>query len=96
MTHVLIFRERRFFNTLSKFLPTPSTPWQKKRIVLASSGHLTQETCMQHESHIADAGVGALPKLLAILAVVAGLCAIGAYVVYGSGMWNPPIAHSPY
>jgi hypothetical protein len=84
------------FQYLIEIFADPSTPWQKKRIILLSSGHLTQETCMQHESHIADAGIGALPKLLAILAVVVGLCAIGAYVVYGSGMWNPPVAHSPY
>jgi hypothetical protein len=51
---------------------------------------------MQHESHISEAGVGALPKLIAVLAIVVGLCAIGAYVVYGSGMWNPPVAHSSY
>ena len=51
---------------------------------------------MQHESHISEAGVGALPKLIAVLAIVVGLCAIGAYVVYGSGMWDPPVAHSSY
>ena len=51
---------------------------------------------MQHESHISEANVGALPKLIAVLAVVVGLCAIGAYVVYGSGMWNPPQAHQAY
>ena len=52
---------------------------------------------MQHgEFHISEASVGTLPKLIAVLAVVVGLCAIGAYVVYGSGMWNPPVAHSSY
>ena len=33
---------------------------------------------MQHESHISEASVGPLPKLIAVLAVVVGLCAIGA------------------
>jgi hypothetical protein len=51
---------------------------------------------MQHQSHIAEPSVGAMPKLIAVLAVVLGLCAIGAYVVYGSGMWNPPTAQSSY
>jgi hypothetical protein len=51
---------------------------------------------MQHENRIPEASVGALPKLLAVLAVVVGLLAVGAYVVYGSGMWNPPQAKSTY
>ena len=51
---------------------------------------------MQHDHYIAESNVGTLPKIIAILAVVLGLCAIGAFVVYGSGMWNPPVAHSSY
>jgi hypothetical protein len=51
---------------------------------------------MQHESHISEANTGALPKIIALIVIVVGLCAIGAYVVYGSGMWNPPPAHSDY
>ncbi len=52
---------------------------------------------MQHESHLDDkSDLGALPKIIAVLAVVAGLAAIGAYVVYGSGMWNPPVAKTSY
>jgi hypothetical protein len=51
---------------------------------------------MQHESHIAEANIGTLPKLVAVAVVILGLCAVGAYVVYGSGMWNPPAAKSAY
>jgi len=49
---------------------------------------------MQHEISYFRGQRRALPKLIAVLAIVVGLCAIGAYVVYGSGMWNPPVAHS--
>ena len=51
---------------------------------------------MQHETYIKESSVGVLPKILAVLAVVVLLCAAGAYVVYGSGMWNPPPAVSHY
>jgi hypothetical protein len=51
---------------------------------------------MQHESHIAESNSGTLPKLIAVLVVLLGLAAIGAYVVYGSGMWNPPQAKSAF
>ncbi len=49
---------------------------------------------MEHEAHIAEPDIGTLPKILAVLAIVVGLGAIGAYVVYGSGMWNPPVAQT--
>jgi hypothetical protein len=61
-----------------------------------SLGLLKQETSMQHETYIKESSVGVLPKILAVLAVVVLLCAAGAYVVYGSGMWNPPPAVSHY
>ena len=51
---------------------------------------------MQHESHIAESNTGAVPKLIAILVMVLGLAMVGAYVVYGSGMWNPAPAKSAY
>ena len=51
---------------------------------------------MQHISPIQESNVGAVSKLIAVLAVVVGLAAIGAGVVYGSGMWNPPPAKSAY
>jgi hypothetical protein len=51
---------------------------------------------MQHESHIAESKSGALSKFIAVLVVVLGLAAVGAYVVYGSGMWNPPQAKSAF
>ena len=51
---------------------------------------------MQHESHIEEPKAGAAAKLIALLVVVLGLVAVGAYVVYGSGMWNPPPAKSAY
>ena len=33
-----------------------------------------------------------LPKILAVLAMVVVLAAAGGYVIYGSGMWDPPKA----
>ena len=51
---------------------------------------------MQHESHIAESNSGALSKLIAVLVVLLGLAAVGAYVVYGSGMWNPAPAKSAF
>jgi hypothetical protein len=51
---------------------------------------------MDHQTPITEANTGTMPKILAVLAIVVGLAAIGAYVVYGSGMWNPPQAHSAY
>ncbi|HWC63950.1 MAG TPA: hypothetical protein VG501_10035 [Rhizomicrobium sp.] len=51
---------------------------------------------MEHQTPINEANTGALPKLIAVIAIVVGLAAIGAYVVYGSGMWNPPPAKSAY
>ena len=51
---------------------------------------------MQHQTPIAESDGSMLPKIIAVLAVVIGLAAIGAFVVYGSGMWNPPQAHSTY
>ena len=50
---------------------------------------------MEHEQHISDKDeVGMGGKLLAGIVVLVLLAAIGGYVVYGSGMWNPPIAHT--
>jgi hypothetical protein len=51
---------------------------------------------MEHETHISEANAGTMPKIIAIVAMLVVLCAAGAYVVYGSGMWNPPPAHSAY
>jgi hypothetical protein len=51
---------------------------------------------MDHQTPISEANTGALSKIIAIVAIVVGLACIGAYVVYGSGMWNPPQAHSAY
>jgi hypothetical protein len=51
---------------------------------------------MEHQTPISEANSSGLSKIIAIVAVVVGLAAIGAYVVYGSGMWNPPPAHSAY
>jgi hypothetical protein len=92
----IISRERRPFNPRAKFARSPSRLFRERRIVTLSSGQSERETFMQHDSHIAESHTGAMPKIIAILAVVLGLCAVGAYVVYGSGMWNPPAAHSSY
>jgi hypothetical protein len=51
---------------------------------------------MQHDYHLAEENTGAMTRVIAIVVMLVGLCAIGAYVVYGSGMWNPPPAQSPY
>ena len=51
---------------------------------------------MQHETYIKESNAGALPKFIAVLAVLLVAFAAGAYVVYGSGMWNPPPAVSHY
>jgi hypothetical protein len=50
---------------------------------------------MQHHTYISDKPeIGAGPKLLALAIVVAILAAVAGYVVYGSGMWNPPVAQT--
>jgi hypothetical protein len=51
---------------------------------------------MQHMSRIEEANVGAFSKIIAALVVVLGLVAVGAAVVYGSGMWNPAPEKSAY
>ena len=45
---------------------------------------------MEHHAHLSDKSdqsVGV--KLLAVLLVALAIAALGGYVVYGSGMWNP-------
>jgi hypothetical protein len=59
-------------------------------------GAIEQETFMQHMSRIEEANVGAVPKIIAALVVILGLAAVGAFVVYGSGMWNPAPAKTAY
>lgn len=50
---------------------------------------------MQHETHISDhSEVGMGARLFAAAMIVIALCAIGAYVVYGSGMWAPVAQHT--
>ena len=53
---------------------------------------------MQHESHISDEpNIGVGVRIVAILLVLIVIGAIVAYVVFGSGMWNPPpVQHSAY
>jgi hypothetical protein len=82
---------RRFPN--HKFGPMASSG---KRKISPSRGIKKQETSLQNETHIAEPNGGTLPKLIALLVVVLGLAAVGAYVVYGSDMWNPPQAKSAY
>jgi hypothetical protein len=68
--------------------------WYKCFVFIAV---IARRLSMQHESHIPDeAEIGTLPKLIAVLAIVAGLLAIGAYVVYGSGMWAPQPEKAAY
>ena len=50
---------------------------------------------MQHQTYIDDkADSDIKTKIIAVLLVVAAIAAIGVYVVYGSGMWNPPVQHT--
>lgn len=45
---------------------------------------------MQHQTYIDDKqSQGFASKIVAVLLVVAAIAAIGGYVVYGSGIWNP-------
>jgi hypothetical protein len=49
---------------------------------------------MEHDIHIDDEPVISMgTKLVAALVVIVALCCSGAYVVYGSGMWNPAPQH---
>jgi hypothetical protein len=53
---------------------------------------------MMHPTHIEETSdFGAATKVAAILIVLALLCGVGAYVVYGSGMWAPqPVQTTNY
>ena len=49
---------------------------------------------MQHEAHLSDhSDTGAGARIFAAVIVIVALCAIGTYVVYGSGMWAPVAQH---
>lgn len=51
---------------------------------------------MEHEAHLSedvDRG-GMTAKIVALAAILAIFVGIGVYMVYGSGMWNPPVTHS--
>lgn len=50
---------------------------------------------MMHPTHIEEHDdLGAAARLVAILVVLAVLCGVAAYVVYGSGMWAPQPAQT--
>lgn len=52
---------------------------------------------MQHPTHIdVHEQTGAAPRIAAIIVIVAALCAIGGYVVYGSGLWHPQQQHDSF
>lgn len=47
---------------------------------------------MQHQAHISEKDEqNFTTKIVAIIVVVAAIAAIGGYVVYGTGMWNPQV-----
>ena len=49
-----------------------------------------REAYMEHHAHISDKSDQSIGvKLLAVLLVALAIAALGGYVVYGSGMWNP-------
>jgi hypothetical protein len=52
---------------------------------------------MEHEAHLSedvDRG-GMATKLIALAVIVALIIGTGVYLVYGSGMWNPPSVTHP-
>ncbi len=52
---------------------------------------------MEHNSHLTDSNdSGAFQKIIAAIVVAIALGAVGAYVMYGSGMWDPPVHHAAY
>jgi hypothetical protein len=54
--------------------------------LICACGRLT----LEHYAHISDKSDQSIGvKLLAVLLVVLAIAALGGYVVYGSGMWNP-------
>ncbi|MGH6828007.1 MAG: hypothetical protein ACREFW_03750 [Rhizomicrobium sp.] len=47
---------------------------------------------MQHQAHLSEKDEpNGRARIVAILVVIAAIVAIGGYVVYGSGMWNPQV-----
>ena len=50
---------------------------------------------MEHQTHISDkSDLSPTAKLIAAIAILAAICAGGAYLVYGSGLWNPQVQHT--
>jgi len=49
---------------------------------------------MEHQSHISDkSDISPLARIIAAIVVLAVIFAGGAYIVYGSGLWNPQVQH---
>lgn len=50
---------------------------------------------MEHEPHISEkADISPFARIITIIGILAIICAGGAYLVYGSGLWNPQVQHS--
>lgn len=50
---------------------------------------------MDHPVHISDKpDVSPLVRIATIVAILAMIGAGGAYLVYGSGLWNPAVQHT--
>jgi hypothetical protein len=50
---------------------------------------------MEHQEHISEkSDISPFARIIAAIAILAVLAGGGAYLVYGSGLWNPQVQHS--
>jgi hypothetical protein len=50
---------------------------------------------MEHQTHISEkSDISPVARIVAAIAILAVICAGGAYLVYGSGLWNPQVQHT--
>lgn len=54
------------------------------------------ETFMEHEFHLSEDVDRSGPAIRALIlaCILVGFCAVGAYVVYGSGLWHAEVQHT--
>lgn len=49
---------------------------------------------MEHQEHISDkSDLSPFARIIAAVGILVVICAGGAYLVYGSGLWNPQVHH---
>jgi hypothetical protein len=54
-----------------------------------------EEPVMEHQEHISDkSDMSPVTRILALVGILAIIAAGGAYLVYGSGLWNPQVQHA--